>query len=108
MPRDKFAAGVYEHFDASYRSPWFCVKKKSGSLRIVHDLQSLNAITTRNSGVPPLADQLIKTMAGRSCYTTLDLFVGYDHHTLDVASRNLTTFQSPMGTVRQTSLPICW
>jgi hypothetical protein len=74
--RDKFAAGVYEHSDASYRSPWFCVKKKNGSLRIVHDLQPLNAVTIRNSGIPPLADQLIETMAGRSCYTMLDLFVG--------------------------------
>ena len=106
--RDKFTAGVYEHSDASYRSPWFCVKKKNGSLRIVHDLQPLNAITIRNSGIPPLADQLIETMAGRSCYTMLDLFVGYDHRTLDVASRDLTTFQSPIGTVRLTSLPMGW
>ncbi len=30
--RDKFAAGVYEHSDASYQSRWFCVEKKNGSL----------------------------------------------------------------------------
>ncbi|KAF8257518.1 hypothetical protein EI94DRAFT_1537611, partial [Lactarius quietus] len=85
--RDKLAAGVYEHSDASYRSCWFCVEKKNGSLRLVHDLQPLNAITgfciplsfsIRNSGVPPLADQLIEAMAGRACYSMLDLFVGYN------------------------------
>jgi hypothetical protein len=106
--RDKFAAGVYEHSDASYRSRWFCVAKKNGSLRLVHDLQPLNAVTVRNSGVPPLADQLIEAMAGRSCYSMLDLFVGYDHRTLDVSSRDLTTIQSPIGALRLTCLPQGW
>ena len=106
--RDKFAAGVYEHSDASYRSRWFCVKKKNGSLRLVHDLQPLNAVTVRNSGVPPLADQLIEAMAGRACYSMLDLFVGYDHRTLDISSRDLTTIQSPIGALRLTCLPQGW
>ena len=106
--RDKFAAGVYEHSDASYRSRWFCVEKKNGSLRLVHDLQPLNAVTVRNSGVPPLADQLIEAMAGRACYSMLDLFVGYDHRTLDVSSRDLTTIQSPIGALRLTCLPQGW
>jgi hypothetical protein len=106
--KDKFAAGVYEHSDASYRSRWFCVKKKSGALRLVHDLQPLNAVTIRNSGVPPLAEQLIEAMAGRACYSMLDLFVGYDHRTLDISSRDLTTIQSPIGAVRLTCLPQGW
>ena len=106
--RDKFAAGVYEHSDASYRSRWFCVAKKNGSLRLVHDLQPLNAVTVRNSGVPPLADQLIESMAGRACYSMLDLFVGYDHRSLDVSSRDLTTIQSPIGALRLTRLPQGW
>ena len=84
--KDKFAAGVYEHSDASYRSHWFCMKKKSRALRLVHDLQPLNAVTIRNSGVPPPADQVIEAMAGRACYSMLDLFVGYDHRTLNISS----------------------
>jgi len=106
--KDKFAVGVYEHSDALYRSRWFCIKKKSGALRLVHDLQPLNAVTVRNSGVPPIADQVIKAMAGRSCYTMLDLFVGYDHRTLDVSLRDITTIQSPIGAVRLTCLPQGW
>ena len=62
--KKKIAAGVYEPSDASYRSWWFCVKKKNGSLRIVHDLQPLNAITIRNAAVPPFVDQFIEGMAG--------------------------------------------
>ena len=106
--KDKYAAGVYEHSDASYCSRFFSVKKKSGALRLVHDLQPLNAVTIRNSGVPPLADQLIEAMAGRTCYSMLDLFVGYDHRTLDPSSRDLTTIQSPIGALRLTVLPQGW
>src|SRR6266851_2589115 len=47
-------------------------------------------------------------MAGQACYSMLDLFVGYDHHTLDVASHNLTTIQSPISAVRLTCLPQGW
>jgi hypothetical protein len=106
--KDKLAAGVYEPSNASYRSRFFCVKKKNGTLRLVHDLQPLNAVTIRNSGVPPLTDQIIESMAGRACYAMLDLFVGYDHRTLDVASRDLTTVQSPIGALRLTCLPQGW
>jgi hypothetical protein len=38
----------------------------------------------------------------------LNLFVGYDHHTLDIASCNLTTIQSPIGTMCLTCLPQGW
>ena len=104
--KKKIAAGVYEPSDASYRSRWFCVKKKNGSLRIVHDLQPLNAVTIRNAAVPPFVDQFVEGMAARSCYSMLDLYVGYDHRMLDVSSRDLTTFQTPLGAYRCTVLPM--
>jgi len=47
-------------------------------------------------------------MAGRSCYTVLNIFVGYNHCSLNVSSCDLTTVQSPMGTVQLTSLPQGW
>jgi len=106
--KDKLAAGIYKPSDTSYCSCFFCVKKKNGSLRLVHDLQPLNAVTICNSGVPPLTDQIIESMAGCVCYAMLDLFVGYDHQTLDVALCNLTTVQSPVGAVRLTCLPQGW
>ena len=103
--KEKIAAGVYEPSDASYRSRWFCVPKKNGSLRLVHDLQSLNAVTIRNAAVPPFVDQFIESIAGRACFSMLDLLVGYDHRTLDISSRDLTSFQSPLGALRNTALP---
>ena len=48
--KEKMDAGVYERSQASYRSKWFCVLKKNGKLRIVHDLQPLNQVTIRDAG----------------------------------------------------------
>ena len=38
----------------------------------------------------------------------MDLFVGYDHRALAEQSRDLTTFQTPLGTFRLTVLPQGW
>ena len=106
--QEKLAAGVYKCSDALYHSHWFCVKKKSSALRLIHNLQPLNAVTIHNSGIPPIPNQIIEGMAGCSCYTLLDLYIGYNHHTLDESSCDLTTIQAPIGAVRLTSLPTGW
>lgn len=106
--RDKVASGVYEPSNSSYRSPWFTVKKKDGALRIVHSLTDLNAVTVKDASLPPVVEQFAEKFAGRGVYSMMDLFVGYDHRVLDLQSRNLTTFQTPMGAMRLTSLPMGW
>jgi len=106
--QEKLTAGVYEHSNALYCSQWFCVKKKNGAPCIVHNLQPLNVVTLRNLGVPPIANQIIKSMAGRLCYTMLDLYSGYDQCSLNIASCDLTTIQSPIGAIRKTVVPQGW
>jgi hypothetical protein len=76
--KHKMDAGVYEHCQSAYRSKWFCVLKKSGKLRIVHDLQALNAVSIRDAGGPPILDDFVEPFAGRQCYTVFDLFWGFD------------------------------
>ena len=71
--------------------------KKNGSLRIVHDLQPLNKVTIRDAGGPPILDDFVEPFAGRSCYTVFDLYSGYDSCLLHVKSRDLTSFQTPLG-----------
>ena len=92
----KIEAGVYEPSNASYRSRWFCVVKKDGkSLRIVHSLEPLNAVTIQHSGVPPATEELAERFSGRACGGVLDMFVGYDNRDLAPVSRDPTTFQTP-------------
>jgi hypothetical protein len=104
--KGKIAAGVYEKTQSSYRSRWFCVQKKNGELRIVHDLQKLNGVTIRDTGVPPILDEFVEAYAGRSIYSVLDMYWGFYARILDVASRDMTAFQTPLGTLRITSLPM--
>jgi hypothetical protein len=104
--KHKINAGVYEPSQSAYRSRWFCVLKKNGKLRIVHDLQPLNKITIRDAGLPPIVDDFIERFAGRQCYTVFDLFWGFDACRVHPASRDLTAFLTPLGLLRLTSLPM--
>ena len=36
-----------------------------------------------------------------------DLLVGYDHQTLDIAYRDLVSFQFPLGALRNVTIPQC-
>ena len=104
--KEKMYAGVYEGAQSSYRSRWFCVKKKNGELRIVHDLQKLNGISIRDSGVPPILEQFVEAYAGHSVYTVLDMYWGFHARMLDEESRDMTAFQTPLGELRIVSLPM--
>ena len=106
MLKEKIDAGVYEKTQSSYRSRWFCVQKKNGDLRIVHDLQKLNGVTVRDTGVPPILDEFVEAYAGRSVYSVLDMYWGFYARILDPESRDMTAFQTPLGTLRITSLPM--
>jgi hypothetical protein len=107
--KKKIDAGVFEPSNSSYRSRWFCVVKKDGkSLRIVQSLEPLNKVTIQHSGVPPFTEQLAENFAGRACGSMMDLFVGYDERSLAVSSRDYTTFQTPFGAHRLTTLPMGW
>lgn len=104
--KEKIDAGVYEEAQSSYRSRWFCVKKKNGELRIVHDLQKLNGVSIRDSGVPPILEEFVEAYAGRSVYTVLDMYWGFHARMLHEDSRDMTAFQTPLGVLRIVSLPM--
>ena len=107
--KKKMDAGVFEPSNSSYRSRWFCVAKKDGvSLRMVQSLEPLNKVTIQHSGVPPFTDQVAEHFAGRACGSMMDLYVGYDERALATSSRDYTTFQSPFGALRLTTLPMGW
>src|ERR1700761_3496236 len=107
--KKRLDAGVYEPSNASYRSKFFGVIKKDGeSIRLVHALEPLNAVTIAHSGVPPATEELANHFAGRACGGCLDLFSGYDHRDIAEGSRDFTTFQTPFGALRLVKLPQGW
>ena len=104
----KIDSGVYEPSNSSYQSKWFRVAKKNGSVRIIHDLQPLNAVMIWDAVTLPYVKHFAEQSMGRSVYTMMDLFVGFDHRALAEESRDLTMFQTPLGTFCLTILPQGW
>jgi hypothetical protein len=106
---NKWHSGVYEPSSSSYNSRWFCVFKKDGkSLRLVHSLKPLNAVTIKNAVTPPYTDVVAEDFVGHSIYTTLDLYVSFDQRQLHPCSRDMTTFNTPLGAFHLTVLPMGW
>lgn len=103
--RQRIKTGLYERTESSYSSRWFAVPKKDGRWRIVHSLERLNAVTIRDAGVPPVIEEFIEDLVGRSIYGLLDIFGGYDERELHEESRPLTAFQTPLGHLQLTRLP---
>ena len=106
--KSKIASGTYEPSGSSYRSWWFCVPKKNGKFRIVHDLQPLNTVTIKDVGLPPNVEPYAEHCAGRAIYLMGDLYIGYDHAPIAPESHDLTTFQTSLGPHRLTALPMGW
>ena len=79
------------------------LKKDKKSLRLVHDLQPLNAVAIIDPAVPPSVEPYVESFG---CYGMFDLFVGFDQIPLAPQSRDMTTFQTPLGTFQLTSIPM--
>ena len=79
--------------------------KSNGKLRIVHDLQELNKVTIKDAVLPPHIEEFVDEFAGRACYGLGDIMGGYDERELDVTTRPLTTFETPLGRMQLTRLP---
>ena len=106
---NKWRSGLYEPSSSLYNSRWFCVYKKDGkSLRLVHSLKPLNTVTIKNAAMPPYTDVVTEDFAGRSIYTTLNLYVSFNQRQLHPNSCDMTTFNAPLGAFHLTVLPMGW
>ena len=98
--------GRYEPSSASYHSTFFAVEKKGGLLRIVHDLQPLNAVTIRDATLPLRVEDMIESFTRRAIFGLFNLKAGYNNRLLALASRDLTSFfVDGIGLLRLTVLP---
>ncbi|MBW0509135.1 hypothetical protein O181_048850 [Austropuccinia psidii MF-1] len=102
---ERLRTGLYEKSTSSYISPIFCVAKSNEKLRVVHDLQELNKVTIKDAGLSPHIEEFVDAFAGRACYGLGDIMGGYDEIELDVTTRPLTTYETPLGRMQLTRLP---
>ena len=102
---DQLNNGMLEPSHGPYAVRWFCVRKATGKLRLIHDMQLVNAVTIRDACVPPIVEDIVERASGCLLFSVLDAHSGYDQRNLDVKSRDLTAFMTPMGLLRKTRSP---
>ena len=83
-------------------------KKEPGTWRLVNDIQPLNGVTIRDSGMPPAVDEFSEDFAGYPITSAIDYFSGYYQISLDITCRDLTAFLTAYGLLRLTRLPQGW
>lgn len=104
MLKERLAAGLLEHCDGAYRNPWFLVKKKSGTYRLVDAAMHINRVTIKDSNLPPDVDEFSEDFAGMYVSSLIDFLSGYDQVTLPRQCRDLTAIMTPLGLLRHTTL----
>ena len=82
------------------------LKQDGKTLRLVHNLQPLNAVTIWDSSVPPFIEHLAESFGGYTVYGMMDLFARYDQRSSHMDSWDMTTFNSLLGPHHLTTLPM--
>ena len=67
--KQKVELGILEPSSAPYSNRWFTVLKKNGTLHFIQDLQPVNKVTIRNTGVGRSIDEIAEAFVGRSIYS---------------------------------------
>ncbi|MBW0526705.1 hypothetical protein O181_066420 [Austropuccinia psidii MF-1] len=60
--------------------------------------------TFQDAGLPPYIEEFVDEFSERACYGLGDILGGYDERELDVSTRPLTTFETPLGRLKLTRL----
>jgi hypothetical protein len=84
--KEKLKNGMLEFSQGPYRNRYFLVEKKNDTWRFINDVQQLNKVTIRDSGMPPAADEFSEDFAGYPISSAIDYYSGYYQIPLDKRS----------------------
>ncbi|KAH9105392.1 hypothetical protein AeMF1_018773, partial [Aphanomyces euteiches] len=90
-------AGHVRESTSPHSSPTFCVKKPSGSWRIVHAYNKLNAATIPAQTPIPRKDVIIDSMDGSTIFSTIDLRDGFYQILMRACDIPKTAVSTPSG-----------
>lgn len=90
-------AGKVTPHGSPYGAPVIFVKKKDGTKRLCVDYRALNNITVRERFPLPLIDDLFDSLAGATCFSSLDLCSGYHQVRIHEEDVDKTAFVTPFG-----------
>ena len=67
---------------------------------------NINQVTIRDVNLLPYANEFFKKFIGYKVISLVDFFSSYDQLKLNIESRNLIAFATPLGLLQQTTVPI--
>jgi hypothetical protein len=76
---------------------WFLVQKKSGAYYYIDATIKYNIVIIRDVLLFLDVDEISEAFIGCKVFSLIDFFLEYDQVSLDMESRNITIFMSPLG-----------
>jgi transposase InsO family protein len=95
----KYGAG------SGWSFPVRLISKKDGGKRLITDFRLLNKVTVRDTYPLPNIQDLLDSLAGSSCYSTLDLLKGFHQIAVHSNSIDKLTITTHMGNFSYTVMP---
>ena len=76
---DNLDKGYIVASSSPYGSPTFTVKKKDGTLQIVHDYRRLNEYTVMDVTPLPQIQTILEELRGKTLFSKFDIHAGYNN-----------------------------
>ena len=96
---------IYPISDSQWVSPLAIIPKKNGKWRICVDYIQLNKATLKYYFPLPFIDQVLDTLVGKSPFSFLDGFSGYNQIRIALEGQDKTNFTCPWGTYAYNVFP---
>ena len=80
-----------------YGSPTFTVKKKDGTLRIVHDYRRLNEFTVMDVTPLPCISSILEELRGKALFSKFNIRAGYNNIRIRTEDTYKTGFKTNKG-----------
>ena len=103
--KDRVKKNILKPNHDSYRNPWFLVKKEKSKYRLINTVIKINRVTVKDTNLPPSINEFSEEFTRYIIASLIDFFSNYDQIKLNKKSRNLTTFHTPIGLLKITTLP---
>jgi hypothetical protein len=102
---DNLEKGYITASSSPYGSPTFTVKKKDGSLRIVHDYRKLNEYTVPDVTPLPRIQSILEELRGKTLFSKFDIRAGYNNIRIATEDTYKTGFKTSKGLFEWVVMP---
>ena len=98
--------GVLKKCNKPYKNPQFLVAKKLASTyKLINAAIKMNFITLQDANMPLLVNKFLEEFAKYQCASLIDFFSRYNQLTLNVKSKDIIAFITPLSLLKMTTPP---